>query len=258
MPNVLEGAADQGELKEMMSLEDEQAELAKFARNLAPGDLSNGGMVGGVQIIPQTADGRVPRGREARLNPQGGRPSARRAWMHDGTETLLPLAYEPSGKHHDGAMHYLRKRRCLCCNTGGFFGQQCPNCVKSGCANCRGSTDSSKIIRSFYLKKEDVPFPREFHGKIDCFLEGCPRRGALGFITRSDMMVHARGIHRMEYQAHLDSLSLDRNVELDSMRQQINELLARQVQPPAIAVAAEAPPPRRSHRTKSKAARESN
>ena len=238
MPKVLEDTRDEADLAAIMTEAEEQDELAKWSPRLNPGDLSDGGMVGGVRVTPINADGHVVRGREARTNPQQGRPSARRAWMWNGTETLLPLAYEPSGKRHDRAMHYLRKKHCLCCNVGGFFGTQCPNCVKSDCLTCRSSSDKAKVISSFYLNKEKVPFPAKFYGNINCFLVTCPRKEGMGFLSEQEMRIHARTRHRMEYQAFQDFQTASRPDELAELRRKVDELLAAQARPQAAAAEA--------------------
>ena len=207
------------------------AEEAEAHRRFAPAgdapDLSDGGVIGGVTLRPMH-DGKTL---------QKGRPAARRGWMWNGTESLLPLAWNPDGTMHDGGRRYLLKRHCLCCHTGGFRGAQCPNCVKSNCAQCRGSTDRARvhtlangrvihgwIISNFYLRKEDVPFPARFYGSIPCFLAFCPRQGDKGFLTDQDMRVHARSRHRMEYQAHVETLAASRGDEMESMRKRLDDL----------------------------------
>lgn len=167
-----------------------------------------------------------------------GRATVRRAWMWDGTESTLPLAWNPEGTRHDAARHYLLKRFCLCCKSGGFFGIQCPNCVKSNCANCGASSVRKNIIPCFYLKVEDVPFPVKFYGHINCFLDGCPRRDGRGFLTEQAMRMHARSRHRMEYQSHIESLAEARTDEMESLRRRLDALSA----PAQVAAVAIAPP----------------
>ena len=177
-------------------------------------DLSDGGVVDGARVTPMQ-DGR---------KLEKGRPAAIQAWMWNGTESLLPLAWNPEGTLHDNAMHYRRKQHCLCCHSGGFYGRQCKNCLKNRCTACGGRRDPKKIIPLFYLRKENVPFPARFYGDIDCFQELCPRRGPKGFLTQQAMRVHARACHRMEYQAHLDELAEARTDELDSLRRRLDTM----------------------------------
>lgn len=219
MPKLLDDIDPvEAELDLVMTEAEEQAALTKLAATgsgVAP-DLSDGGMVGEVRVTP-TLNGR-------KLNK--GRPVARRAWMWDGTETVLPLAYNPNGKTHDGARHYLRKRHCTCCRFSGFTGVQCPQCVKTGCAQCNSSLKGNTIIPCFYLKAEDVPFPVKFYGNVDCFLPFCQRKGKLGFKTEQDMRLHAQTRHRLEWQAHLSTLHTDKDAEIEALRQQVAALNA--------------------------------
>jgi len=182
-------------------------------------DLSDGGMVDGVRVTPRSGWGGEPL--------EKGRPAARRAWSWNGTESLLPLAYNPQGTRDDGAIPYLLKKHCLCCNGGGFKGTRCPACLKNRCAQCNGSSDPSKIIRNFYLNKDDVPFPERFYGPIDCFLSLCIRRGGRGFKTEEDMRLHATTCHKMEYRAHLESQAAAREDELSLLRKQVAGLMRR-------------------------------
>jgi len=151
------------------------------------GDLSDGGTVQGANIYP-TQDG---------VKQEKGRASARRAWMWNGTETLLPLAWNPDGNVHDGARKYLYKKHCNCCGYSGFKKKidkplACPQCVFIGCAKCRQGKDTSGIIPCFYLLKDDVPNQSKFYGDIDCFIPECPRKGSTGFQTEEDMRIHAQ------------------------------------------------------------------
>lgn len=206
----------------------------KFARTEQPGDLSDGGMVNGAMLRPMQADGRLAeRGKATQ-----GRPAARRAWMWDGTETVLPLAYQPDGKSHDGARRYLLKRHCLCCNYGGFRGVQCPNCVKNQCNRCGASTVRAKIIPCFYLRQEDVPYPAKFYGSIPCFLSFCIRQGDRGFKTQEEMRMHARSRHRMEYQAYMETLAATRVDEITALRAQVDALMRGQMQTQPVATVA--------------------
>ena len=180
-------------------------------------DLSNGGMVNGVRVRP-SRDKTVRRGRAA----------ARRAWMWNGTESLLPLAWDADGRVHDGARRYLRKRYCLCCATGGFQPPKCPRCsnIEQPCTRCGGSTDRKKIIPCFYLRLEDVPFPTNVYGSIPCFLPFCQRRGSMGFKSDEEMRLHARSRHRTEYQAHMDSVAANKVDEVTELRSRLDALMS--------------------------------
>lgn len=212
MPNVL-----QIDTVEEIGLETDalEEETWRLGPTDGTGDLSDGGVVNGVRVRPA---------RDKTITK--GRPAARRAWMANGTETLLPLAWDPDGKVHDSGARYFRKRLCLCCQRGGFKGRRCPDCVKKDCSLCNGSTDEKKIIPCFYRRKQDVPFPTKFYGSIDCFLAGCIRRGSQGFLTQADMRLHARSNHKLEYQAHLESLEADKIDEVTALRNRLDSLMA--------------------------------
>ena len=231
MPNTLE--LDAEELDEIMSPAEEQrmAELRPLSPSESTPDLSNGGRINGVNLYPVQDRERVSKGRANSI----------RAWMWNGTETVLPLGWNPEGTTHNSAMPYREKRHCLCCHQGGFKKKQgkplfCPQCVKSNCRKCRAGTDTTEqilptgkkikgwIIPCFYLRQEDVPYPERFYGDIDCFLTSCVRRGALGFKTEAAMRFHARGMHRMEYLAHQESIASAKGDELDSLKKQMAEL----------------------------------
>ena len=241
MPRLLE--ADEVDVASdttdaMMTAAEEQEARERFAAPQNPvGDLSDGGRVGGVQVRPMSNGKPTPK----------GRASARRAWNWQGSESYLPLAWNPEGTRHDGARRYMDKRFCLCCKQGGFRftpgrAQICPNCAKNNCVTCNSGTDTTKvhqlpngttvrgwIIRCFYLRKEDVPFPARFYGTIDCFLEGCIRSNGRGFRTEADMRLHARSRHRLEYQGWLESQAATRNDEVDSLRRQMDALMTAQL-----------------------------
>lgn len=187
-------------------------------------DLSDGGQVGKANLFPTLNGQRQER----------GRPTARRAWMWNGTETLLPLAWNPDGTAHDGGRRYLRKRHCMCCGLSGVFTRnQCKDCVFNSCNKCNGSTNPKLIIAWCYLTEESIPYPLYNYGSINCFLPMCPRRtdqfGAFGFKTMEDMRIHARSRHQMEYQAHQETLDANKSDELDQLREQVNALLLAQV-----------------------------
>ena len=177
-------------------------------------DLSDGGDVNGVRVRP-ARDKTVTK----------GRPVARLAYNANGTESQLLLTYEPNGKNHDSAAAYFRKRLCLCCGRGGFKGHQCPQCVKNNCSLCNGSRDPKKIIPCFYRRREDAPFAVPIYGSIDCFLVSCLRRGALGFLTETDMRLHARSNHRMEYQAYVESQAASKVDEVAELRKRVDDLM---------------------------------
>ena len=151
--------------------------------------------------------------------------------MFDGTETMLPLAWDTDGRTHDNARKYLTKRHCLCCHSAGFRGVTCPVCIRNNCPKCLGRPDKEVIIPCFYLRKDDVPFPVKFYGDIDCFLQFCTRKGGQGFKSQEDMRIHARSRHRMEYQAYMETLQADKADEVDKLREQVNLLLGNQIQP---------------------------
>ena len=153
-----------------------------------------------------------------------GRASVRRAWSWNGTESMLPLGWNPEGTRNDGALPYLLKRHGLCCGNSGFRGRKCPNCVKNLCANCKSSTTAKQIIKNFYLNPEEVPHQEKFYGDVDCFLPSCPRRGGIGFKTAQDMRVHAMSRHKMEYQAFREAEEADKSSEVDDLRKRIEQL----------------------------------
>ena len=242
MVKVLE-ATDIDPLEQLevpMTPEEEQEAMDEFAPVANSGDLSDGGKVSGVQVTPRSGWGGVPL--------KQGRPAALRGWMWNGTESMLSLAYNPEGTQHDFAMHYRRKRHCLCCGTGGFFVTRrspgCPNCIKNNCDQCRASTDKTKvhelasgktikgwIIPNFYLSKEQVPFPVNFYGDIPCFLDSCPRRGARSFLTYQAMVMHAASLHKAQWEAELQARAAGRTDEIERLRQRLDAMQAAQVQP---------------------------
>lgn len=206
-------------------LAEQQAEMGRFKPS-APTDLSDGGTINGVTLTPMKDGQKLTQGRD----------NGRRAWMWNGTESVIPLAWNPEGTTHDGGLKYLRKRHCLCCSAGGFRGNRCPACTKNNCQNCaaglskkpnmlgNGNPNSGYIIPNFYLKQEDVPFPTKFYGSFDCFLPTCIRTASQGFKTQEDMRMHARSRHKMEYQAHLETLNSSRSDELADLKQQLSDL----------------------------------
>lgn len=232
------------QVEDVMDAAEEAMARKQFAYTPNPGDLSDGGTVNGVRVRPNRDK-----------NITKGRPAARRAWMWNGTESLLPLAWNPEGNRHDGARHYLLKRHCLCCHSGGFFGRQCKNCVKNNCDRCQSSTDTTTvqtlnggktvkgwIIPNFYLKKEDVPFQARFYGNVSCAFDFCPRQGSNGFLTEEAMRVHAAKKHPEEYKARMETLAATKTDQVDRLQRLVDELLARPsvIQPMAVQAAPQA------------------
>lgn len=260
MPRILqetEHDLEQDQVEAAMTAAEEQTERARFAEPAIPGggrevDYTDGGYYGAAKLYP-TQQG-VP--------VKEGRACARRAWMWNGSETTMPLAWNPDGTRHDGARAYLAKRHCLCCATAGFRGRSCPRCSRSNCRKCQASRDMTKtwarengepvlvngrpllgwIIPVFYLRQADIPFPARLYGTIDCFLEMCPRRGALGFRTEQEMRMHARSRHRMEYQTHLEIQQAQRTDEIDSLRSKLDALILAQAKVSLSTVASPSSP----------------
>lgn len=174
-----------------------------------------------------------------------GRAVARRAWMWDGTESVIPLAWTPNGLVNDRGQHYLRKLHCVCCNLSGTW-KRCPQCVN--CTRCRGGSDKTALIKCFYLKKKDVPFPKDLYGAVDCFHPSCIRKGSVGFKSQETMRLHARSKHRMEYASFMEAQAAARDTETDSLRHQVDELrsllLKDRFQPVAEAMVEEQPLPK--------------
>lgn len=231
MPKVLEETAEDKAIDQMEADLEGEAAPARFSPNQQAPDLSDGGNINGVKLYP-TKDGK----RIAQ-----GRANSRRAWMWNGSETTLPLGWNPDGTQHNGARPHLLKMHCICCGQSGFRTQTCPQCSRSGCTKCKSSTDQTEqklpngkvtkgwIIRAFYLSKDAVPFPSKFYGDVDCFLEFCPRRGEHGFKTQEDMRMHARSRHRMEYQAHMEAQAANKTDEVAQLREMVTSLMAGKV-----------------------------
>ncbi len=239
------------EVDAVMTADEEAIARQRFARTENPGDLSDGGMVSGARIRPMQANGRLAE----RGKPAQGRPAARMAWMWNGTESVLPLAWNPDGTVHDGARRYLLKRHCLCCNESGFRGMQCPVCAKKQCTRCGGSTEPKKIIPCFYLHKKDVPFPSRFYGNISCFLPSCIRTGDRGFLTEEEMRMHARSRHRMEYQAYVETKTAARADQVEILQRRVDELLSRGLAGQSTAVQAAPQTPAQERMARARAAR---
>ena len=198
----------------VMTAAEEAETRVKFGQPVAPsGDLSDGGQVGIAKIFPTQGGKRILKGRAV----------ARRAWMWDGTETLLPLSWDPAGKRHDGARSYMTKKHCLCCGTSGFR-DECRTCIGRNCNGCGAGTDKKKLIPCFYLRKELVPFQQKFYGEINCFIPICPRQGSQGFKTEEDMRMHARTRHRMEYATRQEIFAQQKSDETGALRSRVDEL----------------------------------
>ena len=180
------------------------------------GDLSNGGTVGQARVIPVGDSGRVIFDKKLR---EAGRATVRNVWRWDGTPSTIPLAYEPSGKRHDGGRKYLLKRHCVICNYGGFYGPVCPQCRKDG-------REIAPPAPLYYLKREQVPNPQRYFGDFDCFVPTCIRRGKYGFISEEQMREHAMSKHVREYRAHQDSQQAGSAREIASLRETVNMLVA--------------------------------
>ena len=226
MPVLLENSdidLEAEAVDDVMTADEEATELASFLTVGAVGDLSHGGQVGRAEVFPTQNHQRV----------STPRATARRAWTWNGTETTMPLAWNPEGTQHDGGRHYLRKRHCLCCGVSGFVGT-CRDCIRSHCSGCNGGTDKKKIIPLNYLSKEKVPFPQKFYGAIDCFLPTCVRRGGRGFKSEEDMRMHARGLHRMEYASYMETSVARQGNETDALRKRVDELTSILMQGPAL------------------------
>ena len=179
------------------------------------GDLSDGGRVGRARITPVGESGRVIFDKEKR---EPGRPTVRNVWRWDGAPSTIPLAYEPSGKRHDGGRKYLLKRYCTVCNYAGFYGQVCPQCEKAG-------RDIAPPLAAYYLKKEQVPKPQHFFGNVNCFVPVCVRHGKFAFLNEDQMREHAMSKHPREYRAHQDSQRSEADKELVSLRETVNILM---------------------------------
>lgn len=229
MPKVLE-VTDLTEIAEeeadALTADEEAYEARRYAPNAVAPDLSDGGTVNGVRVRP-ARDRSVTKGRAV----------ARLAWMWNGTESLLPLMWDTDGKTHDSAKRYFDKRFCLCCRQAGFRGRQCPTCAKKSCEFCNGGNDRAKIIACFYRSREAVPFPTKFYGSIPCFLASCPRQDGQGFLNQEDMRLHARLMHKMEYQAHVEALAASKTDEVAELRQRLDALMANMARRPIETVA---------------------
>lgn len=241
MPTLLD-EAQVDTLTESVDAEVTEAEEAfertRYVQSDAVGDLTYGGTAYGVRVRP-AKDKRATQGRAV----------ARRAWMWDGTESLLPLAWDPEGLNHDGGRRYLTKRHCLCCRHAGFRSLQCPQCIKNNCEFCKNSTEPGKVIRCFYLSKDKVPFPAKFYGSINCFFETCVRRDGRGFLSEQEMRLHARAVHRAQYNAHLETLAASNKDEVQILKDRLDALmstlLARQPEAPAPLYVPDPKPDRR-------------
>ena len=173
-----------------------------------------------VDTIPVGQSGRVIFDKAKR---EPGRPTVRNMWTWDGRPSTIPLAYEPSGKRHDGGRKYILKRHCATCNYTGFYGPVCPMCQKEG-------REQAPPVAAYYFKKEQVPMLQQFFGTVDCFVPVCIRRGKYGFMDEPQMRQHAMGKHRLEYRAFQDSQQARNDRELTDLRSQVAALMAAQLQ----------------------------
>ena len=213
----------------------------KYDPNAPVGDLSDGGMVGGVRVTPVGASGQVSFDKKRR---EPGRPNGRQVWSWDGRESVIPLAWDTAGKTHDGGRKYLLKRWCPACNYSGFYGQVCPDCRKAG-------RRLVPVLPAYYTKKERVPKPLRFFGKVDCFVPTCVRHGEYGFLDDAQMRQHAMSRHRNEYRAFMDATESRNKTDMASMQQQINTLIASALG----ARAQQEPAPRPDRMAKARAAK---
>ena len=209
--------------------EDVTSPVHKFDPNQV-GDLSDGGNVGGVKVVPTGASGTVNFDK-----PEQGRPNAREVWTWDNRASTIPLAWNAAGNQHDGGRRYLLKRHCVTCNFSGFFGRRCPACRKA-------NRPQGGITPAFYLRQKDVPMAQVFFGKVDCLIAGCIRHGEYGFKSQVEMRQHAMSKHRMEYRAYQDQEASTKDTELVSLRQRLDALTNAALVAPAP-VAAVAPMP---------------
>ncbi len=154
-----------------------------------------------------------------------GRPAGARAWMWDGTETTIVLAWDIHGKVHDGGQRYLQKKHCLCCGFSGFR-EHCTKCRKETCQRCKSGRDRKQIIPAIYLKESDVPFPQLLYGEVDCFLPTCTRRGDRGFRNLEEMHMHGTGRHTKQFEAHRAVQQSQETSQVAVLQQQVAVLTA--------------------------------
>ena len=206
----------------------------KFDPNGSYGDLSDGGRVGQVALYPTPESGRLHYDKKEGFRKEPGRPTVRNVWMWDGRPSSIPLAYEPSGKRHDGGRKYLLKRHCTVCMYTGFYGAVCPQCRKDG-------RRLAPSVPAFYLKKEQVPAKGVFFGTVACFHRNCVRRGEYGFLDEAQMREHASSRHRREYQAFKEAQQSHSDTEIASLRQQLNAIMIAAVAKPTAPAPARTP-----------------
>lgn len=152
-----------------------------------------------------------------------GRPAGWRAFMWNGSETTIVLAWDIHGKTHDGGRRYLSKKHCLCCDFSGFR-EHCTRCRKDTCTRCRSGNDRKQVIPAMYLREADVPFPQQVYGEIDCFLPSCTRRGDRGFRDLEEMHMHATGRHTAQFQAYRQVLESQETSQVAILQQQVAAL----------------------------------
>ena len=205
------------DVEEVLTAEEENAEAARLrpvGDGQRVGDLTDGGIVGGAKLTPMQDGRKVEKGRAA----------SRYAWTLYGARTEVPLIWNTDGTISDNGRRFLTKRHCLCCNSGGFHGVMCPNCAKNSCPRCGGGLDRKRHVYSFYARRVDVPFPTQFFGPVECFLEGCPRRSDRGFLTEEAMRFHASTRHTRQYAIYRDTQAAAKSADVDSLREQVNAL----------------------------------
>jgi len=173
-----------------------------------------------------------------------GRPAGARAYMWDGSETTIVLAWDIHGKTHDGGRRYLQKKHCLCCGFSGFR-EHCTKCRKETCQRCRSAHDKKQIIPAIYLKESDVPFPQLVYGDVDCFLPSCTRQKDRGFRSLEEMHMHATGRHTAQWAAHKTAQESREASQVTILQQQVAALTTAVVQGRA-----DEPAPKRRTRAK--------
>ena len=153
-----------------------------------------------------------------------GRGVARQAWRYDGTPSVIAVAWNPEGTRHDGGREYLKKKACRCCGDAGFKMATCPKCIRNNCTQCNVGRDKTKVIRLYYLRYDDVPYPKEVKTGVDCFLSTCIRKGVWGFPTLEAMLLHGRWKHRGEYASYREAEQMRKSTESDDLKKRVDEL----------------------------------
>ncbi len=157
-----------------------------------------------------------------------GRAAGWRAFMWDGTETTVVLAWDIHGKTNDEGRRYLQKKHCLCCGFSGFRAH-CTMCRKKTFSRCHSANDKKQVIPAIYLREADVPFPQLIYGEVDCFLPTCTRRGDRGFRSLEEMHMHGTGRHTKQFEAHMAVKQSQETSKVDLLQQQLAALTAAMV-----------------------------